>query len=724
MANYLDSRRIEGLSTETNPSPTYETDFSSNTGWIQTGSNITINTGTNSLTWIGDRTTSSHGLHYDLGSGVVSSKWLLEFDFVLDSYAAGSATYTHQIGVMLTDVNSTSGTYGSDATRKFVGMRLNWRTDTQSQQRKFYVIDDEGGTETWADNVPYNTPDDSTAQSFPSAQTTYHMKLIKDGSSHSLEIWNSSQTSLLDTLNGSNSTTADIRYILVQSYNSSVGEDPDFDGKIQNMKFYNGVTSVTTNYKPAPALSLSGCKAYYNFEQTSGSLTNIATTANGFDDGLGSSADGTSSGGVTQNATGKVGSYAWDFDGSDDYVNVSGITLPAYNSTDTFSISAWINMDTLATSPTQYQRLFHWYDGTKQWQLYIFSSGEIGFNNTQANQGVDTSSSVISTGTWYHLVVVKTGNNTYKIYLNGVDQSTTSSGGGNPSPSIQTFRIGASITGSGSDGHFNGRIDEFSVFTRALTSSEVSTLYNSGTGVAVNDSSITAKPETNSIFIETDSARRYWFDGSNWQGNLQLNNYGYEDTQSTSSSRSLTFTVGAGSNRLLLVFVSGGGASLGVTSVTYGSQSLTKIADGTSGSPYYHDMELWGLVNPNVGTYSVTATQSGNTNMAIHDIISFYGAKQSLPTVYGTNSGNSASISHNITPTATGSWVIGALYGGSLVSSSYFSTAELQVLVSTRSFNLTGLKTNPTIGSANTIQWTLSGAQPYTSIAVAVEPIT
>ena len=70
------------------------------------------------------------------------------------------------------------------------------------------------------------------------------MKLIKDGSSHSLEIWNSSQSSLLDTLNGSNSTTADIRYILVQSYNASADGNPSFDGKIQNMKFYNGVTSI------------------------------------------------------------------------------------------------------------------------------------------------------------------------------------------------------------------------------------------------------------------------------------------------------------------------------------------------------------------------------------------------------------------------------------------------------------------------------------------------
>ena len=224
--------------------PTYQTDFSSSTGWTQTGSHITISTGTNSLTWIGDRSTSSHGLHYDIGANRVSSKWILEFDFVLDNYSAGTASFTHQIGVMLTDVNSTSGTYGSDATRKFVGMRLNWRTDTASQQRKFYVIDDNAGTDTWADNSPANSPDDSTAQSFPTAGTTYHMKLIKDGSSHSLEIWNSSQSSLLDTLNGSNSTTADIRYILVQSYNVAADGNPSFDGKIQNMKFYNGVTSI------------------------------------------------------------------------------------------------------------------------------------------------------------------------------------------------------------------------------------------------------------------------------------------------------------------------------------------------------------------------------------------------------------------------------------------------------------------------------------------------
>ena len=45
------------------------------------------------------------------------------------------------------------------------------------------------------------------------------------------------------------------------------------------------ISGLSTDTKPT-YVSLTGCKAYYNFEQTSGNLTNIATTANGFADGL------------------------------------------------------------------------------------------------------------------------------------------------------------------------------------------------------------------------------------------------------------------------------------------------------------------------------------------------------------------------------------------------------------------------------------------------------
>ena len=88
------------------------------------------------------------------------------------------------------------------------------------------------------------------------------------------------------------------------------------------------ISGLSTDTKPTKALSLTGCKAYYNFEQTSGNLTNIATTASGFPDGLGSSVDATPYNGVVQNATGKVGSYSWDFDGTDDYASTSSGTTP------------------------------------------------------------------------------------------------------------------------------------------------------------------------------------------------------------------------------------------------------------------------------------------------------------------------------------------------------------------------------------------------------------
>ena len=485
---YLDSRRIMGASGDTVEATTFEDDFSSD-NWTDYGSDFGVSGGT--MAW--NKTVNS-GSWINLGSSLSDEKWVCRFTLNI----LNASSFNNEQPIFM--IGSVSGSVTDATTMDYIGFQL------QTYSNDYYIWCGNGAT--------LASPTFNTNLSKTITTGTVYVELRRTSATEViLSIYSDSGFSSLSatkTLTISSGITG-LQYFRLHSRLAGTGT---INGTIDNLEIYNGLSSVTS--KPKPALSLSGCKAYYNFEQTSGSLTNIATTANGFDDGLGSSADGTSSGGVTQNATGKVGSYAWDFDGSDDYVNVSGITLPAYNSTDTFSISAWINMDTLATSPTQYQRLFHWYDGTKQWQLYIFSSGEIGFNNTQANQGVDTSSSVISTGTWYHLVVVKTGNNTYKIYLNGVDQSTTSSGGGNPSPSIQTFRIGASITGSGSDGHFNGRIDEFSVFTRALTSSEISTLYNDGTGVAVNDSSITAKPETNSIFVETDTASRYWFNGTTW----------------------------------------------------------------------------------------------------------------------------------------------------------------------------------------------------------------
>ena len=235
---WLAGNRIRGTDSEkTVSSVAFTENFANADEWTQTGSDITI--ASNQLTWIGDRQNASHGIHHDMGANVVNtSAWTLEFDLILDNYSAGTTTYTHQLGVMMTNVDSSVGTLGSNATRDFIGMSLNWRTDTASQQRKFYAKDDNGSTDTWSDNSPANTPDDSTSQGFPTAGTTYHIKIIRTSATvYKIEIWNSDESSLLDTLNGACSNTSDLRYILVQKYGTGADGNPSFDGKIDNMEF-------------------------------------------------------------------------------------------------------------------------------------------------------------------------------------------------------------------------------------------------------------------------------------------------------------------------------------------------------------------------------------------------------------------------------------------------------------------------------------------------------
>ena len=70
--------------------------------------------------------------------------------------------------------------------------------------------------------------------------------------------------------------------------------------------------------------------------------------------------------------------------------------------------------------------------------------------------------------------------------MNGAEVSGYLYNGTIPS-SIKTVtpnaRIGALYTGSGN--YFGGLIDELAIFNRVLSSSEISALYNSGTGISI-----------------------------------------------------------------------------------------------------------------------------------------------------------------------------------------------------------------------------------------------
>lgn len=221
-------------------------------------------------------------------------------------------------------------------------------------------------------------------------------------------------------------------------------------------------------------------------------LTNLELYAK-YDDDLtdasGNSRNGTGFGTPTY-TTGKINNGVV-LNGSTQYVtHGTGVPIASVSK---FSYSVWFR----ATSLSSYKVLCNEGAGTNTARSTLgLGGGGMGDSTalgaTVANGSNTygyTATGKISTATWYHVVMIydgtQTGNaNRLILYLNG-SQETLTFVGTIPSTTYDTtadnFHVG---TVSGSSFFWDGRIDELGVWSRALTGSEVTELYNSGSGLA------------------------------------------------------------------------------------------------------------------------------------------------------------------------------------------------------------------------------------------------
>jgi hypothetical protein len=108
-------------------------------------------------------------------------------------------------------------------------------------------------------------------------------------------------------------------------------------------------------------------------------------------------------------------------------------------------------------------------------------------NNNVISMGVrNTSNSFFSadktgtgSGSWVHVVGTVSGT-TVSVYINGVIGTDATVTGTRASKNIDTDIGGRSYN---TFGRFNGSIDEVGIWSRALSSTEVTALYNSGNGL-------------------------------------------------------------------------------------------------------------------------------------------------------------------------------------------------------------------------------------------------
>jgi hypothetical protein len=206
---------------------------------------------------------------------------------------------------------------------------------------------------------------------------------------------------------------------------------------------------------------------------TTGLYVVYKAESNANDSILGTFTNGTPLGGLTYN-TGKSGN-AFVFNGTTSYIN-----YPAdlFKFTSDFSVSFWYN-----TSSTSFQSLIDCYSnvgGKRGWAIQNTGTA-INFKTFKDNVTYSDLSYTISTNTWHHISVVRKSGTSSKMYINGTlvasDSVTTD----------QNYVSNYSLIGAINDGgilynYASGKLDEIYMWSKELTATEVTTLYNAGTG--------------------------------------------------------------------------------------------------------------------------------------------------------------------------------------------------------------------------------------------------
>ena len=163
------------------------------------------------------------------------------------------------------------------------------------------------------------------------------------------------------------------------------------------------------------------------------------------------------------------------FNGSSQYIDVPLFTWPTSN----FTLNMWVKPSSFGPSPSHHNRLFHFYNGSIQWQAYVNSANAtLNFDTAIGTVGGQTSG-LPTIGSWNCITFVKRGSS-YLIYYNGKSQTIASTSAGNPVPTTQALRIGADISGTGANGYFNGLIDDVSIYDDALSISQIQNKYLAG----------------------------------------------------------------------------------------------------------------------------------------------------------------------------------------------------------------------------------------------------
>ncbi|MFC1789721.1 LamG domain-containing protein, partial [Patescibacteria group bacterium] len=217
--------------------------------------------------------------------------------------------------------------------------------------------------------------------------------------------------------------------------------------------------------------------------------------------------------------TGKVGS-ALEFDGIDDYAKSYPDILNGIQNNST--LMAWVRWDALDNYDSP---IGHYW----RWAIYRSSSDKITATTKLGGSyyTIVATDITMETGKWYHIATTFEDND-WRLYVNGIMESSTTSLSGPIEISENYFLLGQNYDGY----FFKGLVDEAKIYNRTLSPTEIRYHYNQG------------KPVGHWKFDEGNGITAYDFSDDNNNGTL----YG---GMATSSSPNSGWTTGKYGSALL-----------------------------------------------------------------------------------------------------------------------------------------------------------------------------
>ena len=399
----------------------------------------------------------------------------------------------------------------------------------------------------------------------------------------------------------------------------------------------NSTSSTTQIGGRGGGISFSGSIDQVRIFNTALTANNITTLARGV---------GTAYNGAASNITWANGRFgqAAVFNGSSSYIFNSNRSA---TQTDTISISAWIKTSDTSTSMMIVQTESIWVRSD-----YILRHDN--YNGTGNYRRYNYSQSTVATDNWVHVCVVRDGTSV-TLYVNNTAITFNSESTSSNSGVYDGISIGARNRSSDSNkaSYFDGKIDQVRIYSTALTSSQVTQLYNEhyqtkftdgsdtaivfteGTGTVTFSGVGPASPQgalrTNTSYSEDGSASVIeHYNGTDWK---------YFDAIKYCTTNTLNFPSGAGciasynldnnvddigntynGTNSNVTFTASG--KFGAAAVFNGSNARIDISNVLSGFTNVYTFSIWAKID-NTNNFSFFSSTASTAQSTYNNLIRF-----------------------------------------------------------------------------------------------------